>query len=57
MRSHRGGHPKDKVQTMISTDVKILAGSPVWRENPFLNTTATQLGRGLSDGGCTQIQG
>jgi len=30
---------------------------PVWRENPFLTTTATQLGRGLSDGGCTEIQG
>jgi len=42
---------------MISTEVKILAGSLVWRENPFLNTTASQLGRGLSDGGCTEIQG
>jgi len=31
---------------------------PVWRDNPFLTTTAaTQLGRGLSDGGCTEIQG
>jgi len=29
----------------------------VWRENPFLTTTATQLGRGLSYGGCTEIQG
>jgi hypothetical protein len=41
---------------MISTDVKISAGSPVWWENPFLNTTATHLGRGPSDGGCTEIQ-
>jgi len=30
---------------------------PVWRENQFFTTTATQLGRGLSDGGCTEIQG
>jgi hypothetical protein len=29
----------------------------LWRENPFLTTTATQLGRGLNYGGYTEIQG
>jgi len=28
----------------------------LWRENPFLTTTATQHGSGLSHGGCTGIQ-
>jgi len=29
----------------------------VWWENTFLTTTATRLGRGLSHGGCREIQG
>ena len=29
----------------------------LWWGYPFLTTTATQLGRKLSDGGCTEIQG
>jgi len=33
------------------------AREELWRENPFLTTTATQLGRRLSDGGCAAIQG
>jgi hypothetical protein len=33
------------------------AREELWRENPFPTTTATQLGRGLSYGGCTEIQG
>jgi len=89
MRSCLGGCAKDKVQTMISTDVKILAGchptpatclqvpsgynstslqieharagsgalefTTVWRANLCLTTPPTQLGRGLSDGGCAEI--
>jgi len=27
-----------------------------WRQNQFLATSATHLGRGLSDGGCTALQ-
>jgi len=30
---------------------------PLRQENPCLTTTTTQLGRGLCDGGCTEIQG
>jgi len=33
------------------------AREELWRENPFLTTTATQLGSGLSDGRCAEIQG
>jgi len=33
------------------------AREELWLENLFLTTTATQLGRELSDGGCTEIQG
>jgi len=33
------------------------AREPFCRENPFLTTTAAQLGKGLSDGGCAEIQG
>jgi len=33
------------------------AREKLWGENPVLTTTATQLGRGLSYSGCTEIQG
>jgi len=33
------------------------AREELWRENPFLTITATQLGRELSDGSSTEIQG
>jgi len=33
------------------------AREELWRENPFLTTTTTQLARGLSCGGCTENQG
>jgi len=33
------------------------AREKLWWENLFLTTTATKLGRGLSDGGCAEIQG
>jgi hypothetical protein len=49
--------PMNSAKPLAARFYRLKSGHALWRENPFLTTTATQLDRGLSYGGCTEIQG
>jgi hypothetical protein len=53
----RGEKMTRRINVYDQRDVRTGERQAMWREHPFLTTTATQLGRGLTYGGCTEIQG